>query len=51
MRKLTRAAQRLWRDFVLFWDLRALLLSFEIETLLRPRLPSSTTHHNRSAKQ
>lgn len=52
MRRVTRIAKNLWRDFAMFWDLRALLLSLEIETLLRPRLPSSsTTHHNRSAKQ
>ena len=52
MRRVTRIAKHLWRDFAMFWDLRALLLSLEIETLLRPRLHSfSTTHHNRSDKQ
>jgi len=45
MRRVTRIAKHLWRDFAMFWDLRALLLSLEIETLLSPRLTTFFTHH------
>jgi len=38
MRKLKRFVSGLARDFVLFWDMHALLLSLQIRTAVRPRI-------------
>lgn len=38
MRKLIRLVSHLARDFVLFWDMRALLASIEIRHAARPRV-------------